>query len=387
MSTGFDCIVVGLGATGSAALYQLARRGVKALGIDMFHPPHEHGSSHGESRITRLSLGEGDHYVPLVRRSHEIWRELEAATGEALLFQCGGLVFGSTRSTGVAHGVENFLQSTIDVACAHAIDHEVLDAAGLEGRFPQFRFDTHDVGYYEPGAGYLKPEACLRAQLSEAQRLGATIMAGTRVNAWHQDTGAVRLETDRGTYKAAQVLFAAGPWISHLVPGLSSHTRAYRQVLYWFAQDGNAATFSPEKMPVFIRVPETDNAMFYGFPLIGSRDGGLKIAGEQFEATCSPDQLERKVSTDEIAAMFAKAAAKLRIRDECLRAVTCQYTVTPDFDFLLDRLPGSDRVWLASPCSGHGFKHSAAVGEAMAECMISGTTSYDLAPFSWRFPQ
>lgn len=386
MPTAFDYIVVGLGATGSASLYQLARRRAKVLGIDMFHPPHENGSSHGESRITRVSLGEGGHYVPLVRRSHEIWRELEAATGENLLFQCGGLIFGSTRSTNAAHGIEDFLQSTIDVARTHAVGHEILDAAELGRRFPQFKFDIDDIGYYEPEAGFLKPEGCLRAQLSEAQRMGATISTGNRVKAWHQHSGMVRLETDRGDYEAKQVLFAAGPWVSELVSQLSPYARAYRQVLYWFEQEGNAATFSPDNMPVYIRLPDAENEMFYGFPLIGSQSSGLKIAGEQFDLACNPGELERKVSETEIAAMFAKAAPKLRIRNQCLRAVTCQYTVTPDYQFLVDRLPGSDSVWVASPCSGHGFKHSAAVGEAVAELMMSGVTSYDMGQFGWRFP-
>lgn len=387
MTAVFDYIVVGLGATGSAALYQLARRGAKVLGIDRFEPPHDKGSSHGESRITRLSLGEGDHYVPLVRRSHEIWRELEAATGERLLCQCGGLIFGSARSTAVAHGVENFLQSTIDVARRHSIHHEVLHAAELHQRFPQFKFDAHDVGYFEPEAGYLRPEACLRAQLSEARRLGATMRTGYRVQQWRQRGGEVLIDTDRGEYRGRHVLFAAGPWMSQLVPRLEPYTRTFRQVLYWFAPDGNTSTFSSDKMPVFIRPPDADKAMFYGFPLIGSGGSGLKIAGEQFEVACNPDYLEREVSQEEIAAMSTIASPALHIQNHCLRALTCQYTVTPDYDFLIDRLPGSDRVWLASPCSGHGFKHSAAVGEAVAELMTVGTTRYDMSRFAWRFPE
>ncbi|MCB0628035.1 MAG: FAD-dependent oxidoreductase, partial [Saprospiraceae bacterium] len=133
-----------------------------------------------------------------------------------LLFQCGGLIFGSTRSTNAAHGIEDFLQSTIDVARTYAVGHEILDAEELGRRFPQFKFDTDDLGYYEPEAGFLKPEGCLRAQLSEAQRMGATISTGNRVKAWHQHSGMVRLETDRGDYEAKQVLFAAGPWVSEL---------------------------------------------------------------------------------------------------------------------------------------------------------------------------
>ncbi|MCP5203919.1 MAG: FAD-dependent oxidoreductase [Pseudomonadales bacterium] len=253
MPTAFDYIVVGLGATGSASLYQLARRRAKVLGIDMFHPPHENGSSHGESRITRVSLGEGGHYVPLVRRSHEIWRELEAATGENLLFQCGGLIFGSTRSTNAAHGIEDFLQSTIDVARTHAVGHEILDAAELGRRFPQFKFDTDDLGYFEPEAGFLKPEGCLRAQLSEAQRMGATISTGTGESV-PSTLRRVRLELTGVTTKPTASLVCSGTMGLRTGPQLSPYARAYRQVLYWFEQEGNAATFSPDNMPVYIRL-------------------------------------------------------------------------------------------------------------------------------------
>src|SRR5262245_10981184 len=115
MQRGADVLVVGLGALGSAALYQLAKRGVAALGIDAFDPPHRYGSSHGDTRITRLALGEGAHYVPLARRSHEIWRELEAASGRSLLRTVGCLIFGPGETANAAHGAADFLAATIDV--------------------------------------------------------------------------------------------------------------------------------------------------------------------------------------------------------------------------------------------------------------------------------
>src|SRR5947207_15912871 len=116
VNANWDVIVVGTGAVGSAALYQLARRGAKVIGLDRFHPPHDRGSSHGETRITRLALGEGAQYVQFARRSHEIWRELEAATGRSLLRSIGGLIYGSTTGRSPAHGAPDFLQTTIDVA-------------------------------------------------------------------------------------------------------------------------------------------------------------------------------------------------------------------------------------------------------------------------------
>ena len=111
-----DVVVVGLGAVGSAVLHRLARSGVKAVGIDRYRPPHAFGSTHGESRITRLAVGEGSAYAPLVRRSHEIWRELEAETGESLFLQTGGLILGPRSGAANHHGKDDFVRRTIRVA-------------------------------------------------------------------------------------------------------------------------------------------------------------------------------------------------------------------------------------------------------------------------------
>src|SRR5262245_10292303 len=168
-----DVVVVGLGAMGSAALYQLARRSVRVIGIDRFEPPHDHGSSHGESRITRQAIGEGAEYVPFALRSHEIWRELEAQTGRSLLAPVGGLIIGRRTDQGI-HGHANFIGNTIAAATRFGIEHEVLTAGEVAKRFPQFRLDGDETCYYEPGAGFLRPEACIAAQLDQARALGAS---------------------------------------------------------------------------------------------------------------------------------------------------------------------------------------------------------------------
>ncbi len=153
----FDVIVVGLGAMGSAAMYQLAKRGSRVLGIDQFSPPHTRGSTHGETRITRQAIGEGEEYVPLVLRSNEIWREIERETGEILFTANGGLIIGDLQATNGNHGSKNFLLQTIAAAKVHGIAHEILDCDALKRRFPQFHFKGNETGYYEPGAGFLRP--------------------------------------------------------------------------------------------------------------------------------------------------------------------------------------------------------------------------------------
>lgn len=383
MSTAADVIVVGLGAVGSAALYQLARRGVRALGIDRFHPPHPYGSSHGDTRITRLALGEGGAYVPLAVRSHAIWRELEQATGAALLHEVGCLIYGVAGADGRTHGSDDFLGTTIAVARQYGIAHQELDAAALRSAFPQFRWRGDERGCLEPGGGFVRPEACIAAQLERAVALGARMQTGERIVDWQATAAGVSVRSDRGTYSAARLIVAAGAWLPGLLPALAPHARVCRQVMFWFPVEGEATRFAAGTMPVYVRLPDADTPMFYGFPLLGAADGSLKIAAEQFERDESPDAIDRAVTAAEQDAMYRIAAPHLRIAPRCVRAVACRYTVTPDFGFVIDHAPDSERIWFASACSGHGFKHSAAVGEALAELATDGRSGVDLAPFSF----
>lgn len=382
MNTSWDVLIAGLGAVGSAAAYQASRRGAKVLGLDRFQPPHAHGSSHGESRITRVALGEGAEYVQFARRSHAIWRELEAATGRTLFRQVGGLMFGSGSYRASAHGAQDFLQTTIDVARAESLEHEVLEAEALRERFPQFRWRGDELGCLERSAGLVHPEECIAAQLEMARRQGATLQTGEQVRSWESRAEGIVVQTDRGRHETRRLILSAGAWMPGLAEPLAPLASVFRQVLFWFEPEGPPEIFGPERMPVFIRIPESVHAMFYGFPAIDGAAGGIKIAGEQFNVSIAdPEDLQTEVSEEEKRTMHAVASPFLRITDRCLRAVACKYTVTPDFNFIIDRHPADPRILFASACSGHGFKHSAAVGEALAELAASETTRYDLKSF------
>src|SRR5437868_362186 len=191
MPQSFDMIVVGLGAMGSAASYQLAQRGARVLGIDQFAPPHTLGSTHGETRITRLACGEGPSYTQFARRSHEIWRELEGATGRDLLTQNGLLVISGPGRRSTNHEERQFLKTTIDIARHEGIAHEVLTGRQARQRFPAFNLNDDDPVYYEPGAGFVRPEACVSAQLDEAGRLGAHIRTAETVRSFRFSTTGV----------------------------------------------------------------------------------------------------------------------------------------------------------------------------------------------------
>ena len=377
-----DVVVVGLGAVGSAALYQLAASGVRAIGIDRFHPPHDMGSSHGESRITRLAVGEGSDYAPLVRRSHEIWRELEAAAGEALFLQTGGLIMGPQEGGASHHGKDDFVRRTIAVATENDIPHEVLDATAIAARFPQFALRGDEMACFEPSAGLLFPERCIAVQLRLAEAKGAVIHCGEEVSTLTDIQGGVLVKTGQRVIHAARVILTAGAWLPSMAGGrLRDVASVYRQTLHWFGVQ-DPAEYAPDRFPVFIWMhgaAETD--YFYGFPALPGTSA-VKVATEQYAGSIHPEGVDRTVSQTESAAMFGQhVAGRLRrVEPTVRRTAACLYTVTPDRGFVLDTLPGRADILFASACSGHGFKHSAALGELLAaRAVVSGPI--DPGPF------
>jgi sarcosine oxidase len=381
----YDLIVIGLGAVGSAALCQSALRGARVLGIDRFHPPHDFGSSHGETRITRQAVGEGAEFVPLALRANVLWRALEAATGEKLLVQNGGLILldsaGGVQGPGAA-----FFNQTVDCARQFGIDHQMLDAEEIRQRFPQFLLQDGAEGYLEPGAGFLFPEKCIRAQLSVAAANRAELRTGEIVTGIVTDTSGVVVATNHARYGAAKVVLAPGPWMGEWARKIcgfeEGNFAVYRQTLYWFGLEKPQPRFSPEQMPIFIWSSAQVEKGFYGFP---SLDGlGVKVATEQFTSLSDPEAGQVAVSPEQAQGFYdGYVRTSLRgLSSRCLRTATCLYTVVPDRRFIIDHGVDSERVWFASACSGHGFKHSPAVGEALVQKALGEEPTVDLGPFS-----
>lgn len=361
-----DVAVIGLGAVGSATLYRLARAGAKVVGIDRYHPPHTMGSSHGESRITRLAVGEGADYAPLVRRSHAIWRELEGETGEVLMVQTGGLIMGPASGAANHHGKDDFVRRTIRVAQESGVAVETLDAAEIAARFPQFVLRGDEIGCYEPTAGLVFPERCVDVQLRLAARHGATMHLGEQVLEMRAIEDGMEVVTDQRIIHAGRIVLSAGPWLSTLAGSLAPVAQVYRQTLHWFAAD--EASFAPGKFPVFIWMHgEQEEDYFYGFPSQPG-SGSVKVASERYAGPVDPDTVDREVDATESAQIYARhVSGRLRgVEANVVRSAACLYTVTPDAGFILDLLPEHPNVIAASACSGHGFKHSAAVGERLA---------------------
>lgn len=371
-----DVIVLGLGAYGSAALYQLARGGTKkVLGIDRFAPPHTEGSSHGESRITRLAIGEGEFYTPYALRSHEIWRELERESDVILMTKTGGLVIGAPQGSAGLHGKEDFFSQTLRAARRHKnqIAHEVLDTIELRRRYPHLAFLDGEMGYYEEDAGVLYPERCVAVNLFAAERRGATVVRDTEIDRIMETPhGSLELFARGGdVYACEKLVLAAGPWVTKMLPvELRALFRVTRQALLWFRSPADIAkAFASGNFPVFIWERES----FYGFPDLGN--GEIKVAAGEYGAECDPDDIPRAVFAETVLDMRARLSRSIPALSSAAhtRAATCLYTVTSDGNFVLDRHPVLPNILMVSACSGHGFKHSPAIGELAAKLVSDNT--------------
>jgi sarcosine oxidase len=358
----YDAIVIGVGGMGSAAVYHLARRGARVLGIERFEIPHDRGSSHGLSRIIRLAYWEHPDYVPFVRRAYDLWRELERATGEALLTMTGSVDAGPPDS--------RMIRGALAACRAHSLEHELFDAAALTARFPGYRLPPDLVAVFQPDGGFLHPEHCVVAHVNAARALKASVHTRERVLEWSAAHGRVNVTTDRGRYQAAKLIIAAGPWLPVMMPALAPRLSVERQIVLWTAAL-RPELFIPERFPVFYI--DTPRGAFYGFPTDGER--GFKIGKYHHRREITdPDLLDRACS-DEDEATLREALSRYfpDANGPKLSASACLFTNTPDEHFVIDRLPGHPHVVVAGGFSGHGFKFCSAVGEMTANLAMDET--------------
>jgi len=359
-----DAIVIGLGADGGAAAAHLAMRGARVLGLEAFARGHTNGSSGGLTRVIRLAYYEHPDYVPLLKRAWTLWRELEAATGEELLRQTGGVYVGPRDGELVGGSLRS--------AREHGLEHELLDPAALRARLPLFRFDPDWWGLAEASAGYLLPEQAIAAHLALAERHGADLRFEERATAWTRDGDGVRVTTDRGTYRAATLVIAAGAWNPRLLPQIAPLLQVKRVPLFWFEPVAEREALAA--LPVYI----VDSGLghgCYGFPYLA--DQGLKIATHGAGTPADPDTVDRDAHPADEAPIREFIRRRLPAADGPVRMTKiCMYTVTPDEHFIVD-LDGP--VAYASACSGHGFKFASVMGEILADLALEGLTRHPIA--------
>lgn len=357
---------------GSATLYHLARRGWRVLGLEQFAPGHHRGSSHGDSRIIRETYFEHPLYVPLVRRAHELWRDLEQKSGSSLMTITGGLMIGPP------HGA--IVSGTLRSAAEHGLPHDVLTAAEVRERYPAFDLAEGLVTVLDPRAGFLDPEACDRAHIKLAREAGAEARFNEPVVDWTTHGSSLRVTTASEAYTADRLILTAGPWVNELLPDLVLPLTVERQAVFWLDPVTNTEDYELGRLPIYAYEYRAGN-ICYGFPRLAR---GVKASVmHDGDTVLDPDGVNRTVDESEIDPLRAAlrpilpglAAAPVRETSVCL------FTNTPDHDFIIDFHPFSPPVLISSPCSGHGFKFASAIGEIQAELLVTGKTDFDLSPF------
>jgi sarcosine oxidase len=358
--------VVGAGAMGSAAAWRLAARGADVVCFDRHSPPHELGSSHGETRITRTAYFEGAWYVPLLQETFPMWRQLEKATGSQVLTVTGLLTLGAPDSEPVVGALASARQ--------HGLPTTVLDAAETQRLHPGHVMDDGDVAVVDAEAGLVRPEAAIEAMLRNLD-----VRRGTAVTGVDGDDRHVQIATSstRETFDAAVV--CAGPWARELLPSLP--VTVERQVAAWLEVEPGTPWLIPARFPVYLR-ETAEFGDLYGFP---SLDGStVKLARHHGGEQADPDHLRRQVDDADLDPLRGFAARWLRgVTGRVARTSVCMYTNTPDGHFVIDLHPASNRVVVVSACSGHGFKFAPVIGDIAADLALDGGTRRDIARFSW----
>jgi sarcosine oxidase len=369
----YHTIIVGLGAMGSAAAWQIARRGGRVLAFDRYDPPHPLGSTHGRTRITREAYFEHPAYVPFIRRSFELWTQTEDKAGERLFLPTGGLMIG--RPDG------EIVSGALTSARTHGVAHEVLTPTEVRRRFPVFEPQDDMVGVLEHRAGILFAERIVAAHLRLAAAAGADIRTNTRVARWSASHDSAEVTTADGqTYRADRLVLAAGPWMSELLEGSSMPLQGERQLMYWFTPQ-TPNLFDPAQCPIALW-DDPGLPAFATFPDMGD---GVKIAIHHGGKPADPETLDRTPRPADEQAVRDRLARYVPSANGTLAdALVCIYTNTPDAHFIIDYLDDARRVVIASPCSGHGFKFASAVGEAVASLVMDERPLVDLSLFSLR---
>jgi sarcosine oxidase len=352
--TTFDAIVLGLGGIGSGAAYWLARAGATVLGLEQFDLGHERGESHDHSRIIRLSYHE-PHYVSLAKQAYDAWATLEHEAGEQLVFKVGGLDLGPRGGAIPLAGYAAAMR-------AEGVPFEELGAAEIRERWPAFAIDDNVHGLYQRDAGICAAARATAAHQRCAAARGAVLRANAKATAVQVRSDGVAVEAGGARYVARALVVAAGPWSARVLGWLGVHLPlevTKEQVTYFLPPDPRP--FEPERFPVWIWM---DDPSFYGFPRFGER--GVKVTQDAGGRPVDPDTRGFAPDPDISSRTRAFLAAHLpsALGPE-LRTKTCLYTLTPDRDFVIDRVPGLQNVSVAIG-AGHAFKFASVIGRMLA---------------------
>ncbi len=363
----YDVIVIGAGGVGSAALYHLARRGVRVIALDRFAPGHNRGSSHGQTRMIRLAYHEHSDYVPLLFRAYELWHELEQISEKKLFYQVGILVGGSTDS--------QMVSGVLCSAAKYGLAVDQLSHQEVGRCFPGYRLPESFSAVFEQRAGYLMVEECVKAHAEVALRAGAEIHCGVEIRNWKRDGQSFIVETDKDSFSADRLIVTAGAWSSDLLFSLNIPLQVLRKPLFWY-QSQHPSYHLDSGCPCFLF--DTLGGIFYGFPQ--TNELGVKLAehtgGELVE---NPLQVDRSIRVEEQQRVEMCLAEHLPgVSLQCMSSSVCMYTMSPDGHFIVGCHPEFPEIVFAAGLSGHGFKFTSVLGEILTQLALDGTTPHPI---------
>jgi len=364
----YDVAVVGLGALGSAAAWQLSRRGLQVLAVEQFELGHARGASHDTSRILRHSYHTPE-YVRLTFDAYRDWADLEAESGESLVTVTGGLdLFPPDAAIDPGDYTTSMTQA--------GVPFEVLTAEDVAGRWPQWSLPAGTLALHQARTAIVPAARGTAAMQTLARRSGARLVAGAAVTALRPRRDAVEVDVAGSTYSCAAAVVCADAWTSQLLAPLGWDLRltvTEEQVTYF--QPDVPETFGPQGFPVWIWM---DDPSYYGFPTYGETT--VKAAQDCGGPRVTADARSGDVDSQMLDRLATFMAARLPGSGRPVRSRRCLYTLTPDRDFVLGAVPGSERI-VVGLGAAHGFKFAPTFGRLLADLSTGADVTPDIEQF------
>lgn len=353
----YDFAIVGAGVFGAWTAHFLRKSGASVLLLDAYGPANSRASSGGETRVIRMGYGPDELYTRWAMRSLPQWRELAERTGREIFHKTGVLW--------LSNEADLYLKSVPNVLAQAAVEHEELHAEEIARRWPQLRFHDVTFGILEPTSGLLQARAAVQALVRDLTGSGVDY-AQLAVETPRGDGKLMKVRTGSGeSIAAGTFIFCCGPWLPKIFPELlSDRIFPTRQEVFFLGTPSGTADFSPPNMPVWLH--RTHPGLPYALPDIEGR--GFKIAfdthGERFDADTGMRVIAQS-SIDHLREYLRQYIPSLKDAP-IVETRVCQYENTWNGDFLVDRHPDFENVWIAGGGSGHGFKHGPALGEYLS---------------------